>query len=101
MKKKHRDITVDGVKYGWIAKEHKIGGIKDVSIYKDKKVWFTFVTLGAVEPSAVSIRIKNKLKSDTPVVATPVKAKKAAKITAKAKDSFIKPLSEFKPFKLK
>lgn len=34
MKKKHRDITVDGVKYGWI------GGCGWLTIYKDKKpIW--------------------------------------------------------------
>ena len=33
MKKKHRDIVVDGVKYGWM-----IDGYNHVKIWKDKKV---------------------------------------------------------------
>jgi hypothetical protein len=49
MKKKHRDITVNGVKYGWIA---GVGGY--LTIYKDKKkIW------------------ENGYKGDSPEVITP------------------------------
>ena len=61
MKKKHRDITVDGVKYAWTlyggGKEH------DVTIWKDKKEWFTStLRLQHVTPKDVADLIKARLK---------------------------------------
>ena len=35
MKKKHRDITVDGVKYAWIARSNGY-----ITIWKDKKIFY-------------------------------------------------------------
>jgi len=57
MRKKHRDITVDGVTYGWIPKESY------TTVYKDKKVWFKFMynQLFIVTPSEVAKKIKKKL----------------------------------------
>jgi len=58
MKKKHRDITVDGVKYAWTiyggGKEH------DVTIWKDKKELFTKtdIRVGSVTPKLISELIK-------------------------------------------
>jgi len=61
MKKKHRDITVGDVKYGWTlaggGKEH------DVTIWKDKKPWFcTTLRLGSVTPKDVADLIERRLK---------------------------------------
>ena len=39
MKKKHRDITVDGVQYGWTLS--KWGKEISIKIWKDKKPLFT------------------------------------------------------------
>jgi len=35
MKKRHRDITVDGVKYGWTLNSH--GKERYIKVWKDKK----------------------------------------------------------------
>jgi len=61
MKKKHRDITVDDVQYAWTiyggGKEH------DVTIWKDKKEWFTStLRLGSVTPKDIADLIKSRLK---------------------------------------
>lgn len=75
MKKKHRDITVDNVKYGWIAEPHTITGIVELRVYKDKKVWFKTNFLGAVKPGDVKDHITKQLKTDTPkAIAKTVKA---------------------------
>jgi len=60
MKKKHRDITVDGVKYAWTiygsGKEH------GVTIWKDKKILFTeTVRLGSVTPKDVEGIIRDNI----------------------------------------
>lgn len=60
MKKKHRDITVDGVKYAWTiyggGKEH------DVTIWKDKKELFTETfRLGSVTPKDIADLIKERV----------------------------------------
>lgn len=50
MKKKHRDITVNGVKYGWIS------GCGWLTIYKDKKVIWSnvkMITESSITPSFV------------------------------------------------
>jgi len=63
MKKKHRDITVDEVQYAWTiyggGKEH------DVTIWKDKKEWFTtYLRVGSVTPALIADLIKEKLKQE-------------------------------------
>lgn len=54
MKKKHRDITVNGIRCGWI------GGCGQLSIYKDKKVVFytSKITESSITPSIVEKIIK-------------------------------------------
>jgi hypothetical protein len=53
MKKKHRDITVDGVKYGWTVTYDTL------SIWKDKKIILTEdVTHCTVTPGVVADIIK-------------------------------------------
>lgn len=83
MKKKHRDITIDNVKYGWIVEPHPSIKIMTVlKVYKaDKKVWFTITSLGTVLPSDVKKFIDFQLKKDIPVVSntTTVKTMKAKK----------------------
>jgi len=58
MKKKHRDITVDGITYGWIPREGY------ARIWKDRKEWFTiYENEGKVFlPSMIADAIKRKLK---------------------------------------
>ena len=64
MKKKHRDITVGGVKYGWIAEPHQISNITKIKLYKDKKLWFDINTVGVVTPSLVREFIEVQIKRD-------------------------------------
>lgn len=53
MKKKHRDITVDGVKYGWIP---MYGSAK---VYLNKKKLFQFdLDEDSITPSIVAKEIK-------------------------------------------
>lgn len=60
MKKKHRDITVDGVTYGWITKRDD--GTTTTRVFKEKKEWFSFTTKGdVVNPVDVSNVIKKEL----------------------------------------
>jgi hypothetical protein len=58
VKKKHRDIVVEGVTYGWIP------GNGMATIYKDKKVWFEFHNMESNEiiPSMIAGAIKVQLK---------------------------------------
>jgi hypothetical protein len=59
MKKKHRDIVVDGITYGWI------GGWGWARIYKDKKLWFNYNNDdGWILPSMVADAIKEWLKKN-------------------------------------
>lgn len=61
MKKKHRDITVDGVQYGWTLKSE--GKEKYVSIWENKKKLFTkMFRTESVTPKDVSDTIKAHLK---------------------------------------
>ena len=60
MKKKYRDITVEGVKYAWTiygsGKEH------DVTIWKDKKQLFTeTLRLGSVTPKDIADLIRDNV----------------------------------------
>jgi hypothetical protein len=57
MKKKHRDITVDKVQYGWTVKE--VDGINELSIWQDKKVIHTryFQTTTVITPGLVRMVI--------------------------------------------
>ena len=65
MKKKHRDITVDSIKYGWIVEPHaSIKCMTVLKVYKDKKVWFTITSLGTVFPSDVRKFIEFQFKKD-------------------------------------
>ncbi len=60
MKKKHRDITVEGVKYGWITKI--LSETKSTTrVFKDKKEWFSFDTTGIVYPVDVKTLIRKQL----------------------------------------
>jgi len=63
MKKKHRDITVDGVKYAWTIKNDCDGyGGNCVSIWKDKKVIHEDIISGIdITPKTIADMIK-KLK---------------------------------------
>ena len=58
-KKKHRDITVDGVKYGWITSNE--GAKLNTRVFKDKKEWFSFESAEQVLPSAVRLKIQKQL----------------------------------------
>lgn len=60
MKKKHRDATVDGVKYGWITKA--LSETKSTTrVFRDKKEWFSFESTGIVHPMDVKILIRKQL----------------------------------------
>jgi len=60
MKKKHRDITVEGVKYAWTI--YGNGKEKYVSIWKDKKVILTQTfRLQSVTPKDIEELIREKL----------------------------------------
>ncbi len=88
MKKKHRDITVDGNQYGWIAEPHVISGITKLRIYKDKKVWFEVNTVGIITPNFVKNyivvqAIKDSVKDEPTPVVKKKTAKKAVKKVAK------------------
>ncbi len=64
MKKKHRDITVDGVKYGWITDPIRTsaeGAKLNTRVFKDKKEWFSFESAEQVLPSAVKLKIQKQL----------------------------------------
>ena len=58
MKKKHRDITVDGVKYAWTVKTHDYGSV--VSIWLGGKIIHTYDIFGSepILPYDVSEMIK-------------------------------------------
>ena len=57
MKKKHRDITVNGIKYGWI------GGCGWLTIYKDKKpIWSN--TKMIVESSITPAYVRNIIETE-------------------------------------
>ena len=63
MKKKHRDITVDNVQYGWTLKSE--GKEKYVTIWQDKKRLFTkMFRVESVTPKDVADTIKAHLKLD-------------------------------------
>ena len=56
MEKKHRDIVVDDIQYGWIV--NYAGDC--VTIFKDKKVHcVTSMRLNAITPSDVAVAIKD------------------------------------------
>lgn len=60
MKKKYRDVTVDGIKYAWITKPD--GESLTTRVLKDKKDWFSFTTKGiTVHPNDVRIVIRKEL----------------------------------------
>lgn len=82
MKKKHRDITVDKVTYGWIAEAHAITGMVELRVYKDKKVWFKTNFLGVVKPADVRNHIIAKSKVTITDTIKPA-AKRAPKAVAK------------------
>lgn len=58
MKKKHRDITVDGVKYGWIS-DVKGNGAR---VFKDGKPWFSFDSHAeSIKPGIIKHLIQKEL----------------------------------------
>lgn len=62
MKKKHRDIVVDGVQYAWTlygrGKEH------DITVWKDKKRFFTTtVRVTEITPSLIKELIQDHNKA--------------------------------------
>jgi len=60
MKKKHRDITVDGVKYAWITKPD--GDNLTTRVLKAKKDFISFTSKGiTVHPTDVRNVIKKHL----------------------------------------
>ena len=60
MKKKHRDLTVDGIKYGCIAFNYGDGA----TVYLNKKIIFRFDMEGneSVKPNHVATAIKKHFK---------------------------------------
>lgn len=59
MKKKHRDITVNGVKYAWVCENYGYG----YTVWKNRKHWFR-VHLGSdttVTPKMVATEIEKRL----------------------------------------
>lgn len=63
MKKKHRDITVDGVKYGWITLPQSADENPKLNtrVFKDKKEWFSFESAVLVKPGDVKFKIQKEL----------------------------------------
>lgn len=58
MKKKHRDITVDGKQYGWRVKRNSRVE-NEVTIWKDKKVIFNQVMRSDdIRPANIAEKIK-------------------------------------------
>jgi hypothetical protein len=55
MKKKIRNITVDGVEYTWLAKREYY------EIFKDRKPWIIVNDDGMITPKMISEKIKQKL----------------------------------------
>ena len=68
MKKKHRDIVVDGVKYGWIA-----NGWNQVKIYKTKNDFVEFEIPDHLDitPSLVAALIKDPVSAMIWITAEP------------------------------
>ena len=56
MKKKHRDITVDNVKYAWMFKGYPKDG--HLTIWKDKKVIYSKDVRQVITPRDVATIIK-------------------------------------------
>jgi hypothetical protein len=52
MKKKFKEIDIDGQKYGWIIKNDKDGNL--LRIYKDKKIIYEKVIIGEVTSKLIS-----------------------------------------------
>lgn len=101
MKKKHRDITVNTIKYGWIAEPHTINGMVELRVYKDKKVWFKTNFLGVIKPQDVRDHIVAKLNTSNTTTVSP-----AAPITPTTRDTtkfavkVNKPTQSMPPLKL-
>ena len=63
MKKKHRNIIVDGFEYGWVVGEDRFDYMeKWFTVYKNKKPLKCFkVDCNEIKPKMVEDAIKNKL----------------------------------------
>lgn len=66
MKKKHRDITVNGVKYGWksgVYYDATNGTYHQLTVWKNRKVWFTtrFDDTNSIKPKMVATEIEKHL----------------------------------------
>ena len=59
MKKKVRDITVDGVKYTWLAKHYYY------EIFRDRKLWIHVNDDGMITPKMIADKIKNQLQQES------------------------------------
>lgn len=58
MKKKLREITVDGVKYTWLAKREYY------EIFRDRKLWIHVNDDGMITPKMIELKIRKRITED-------------------------------------